>query len=177
MERVSSIIVRIMSLFAGVGLVLMMLQVNADVVGRYLFTVPVPLTMELVTFYYMPLVAFLPLMALERSPGGLIHVEFFYDFMPVWLRRWIFVFAMAAGAVYCAFAAHAAWGPAVSAFATGSYVGSIYTIASWPTRFVPVVGFALLAVAYAAKFVAGLKGDAEDPVSLAAYADLGQDDA
>src|SRR5690606_4887540 len=94
MERLSSAIVRVMTLFAGVGLVLMMLQVNADVAGRYLFTMPVPLTMELVTYYYMTLVAFLPLMALERKPGGLIHDELFYGFMPTGLRRWVFTFAM-----------------------------------------------------------------------------------
>lgn len=177
MERLSSAIVRVMTLFAGVGLVLMMLQVNADVAGRYLFTRPVPLTMELVTYYYMTLVAFLPLMALERKPGGLIHVELFYGFMPAWLRRWVFTFAMAAGAVYCGFATYSAWNPAMTAFAAGSYVGSIYTVASWPTRFVPVIGFALLTVAYAAKFVAGVRGYAEDTISPAARAELEQDDA
>lgn len=176
MERLSSAIVRVMTLLAGVGLVLMMLQVNADVAGRYLFTAPVPLTMELVTYYFMTLVAFLPLMALERRPGGLIHVELFYGFMPAGLRRWVFVFAMAAGAVYCGFAAWSAWHPATTAFAAGSYVGSIYTIPSWPTRFVPVVGFALLCVASVAKFFAGIRGDAEALASPAAHADLGQDD-
>lgn len=177
MERLANFIVRIMTLFAGVGLVLMMLQVNADVIGRYLFTMPVPLTMELVTYYYMTLVAFLPLMALERRPGGMIHVELFYGQMPAWLRRWVFVFAMAAGTVYCAFAAHAAWGPAVNAFAAGSYVGSIYTIASWPTRFVPVIGLALLAVAYAVRFVVAIRDGAGADVAPTVHADFGQDDA
>jgi TRAP-type C4-dicarboxylate transport system permease small subunit len=175
MERLGNLLVRVVTLLAGVGLVLMMLQVNADVLGRYLFTMPVPLTMELVTYYYMTLVGFLPLMALERRPGGMIHVELFYGAMPAGLRRWVFVFAMAAGAVYCGYAAYAAWEPAMKAFSAGSYVGSIYTIASWPTRFAPVVGLALLAVAYAAKCLAGIRdgGSADTPAALDG---LAQDD-
>lgn len=155
--------IRALDVVAGIGLILMMLQVTADVIGRYLFTMPVPLTMEMVSFYYMTLVAFLPLLALERKPGGMIHVELFYDWMPEGLRRWAFSLAMLLGALYCGIAAYAAWWPAVGAYATGSYVGSIYTIASWPTRFLPAIGFGLLALVYLAKLFAGLRGDVDDP--------------
>lgn len=142
---------RLAVLVGAVGLILMMLQVTADVVGKYLFHAPVPLTMEMVSFYYMSAVVFLPLLTLERRGSSLVHVELVYDRLPRRLRTVLLPLALLLSALYCASASWAALQPALVAMQRGTYAGSTFIIAVWPTRFFPVVGFALIAVALVAK--------------------------
>lgn len=136
-------------IFMGIGalaLVAMMLHVTADVFFRYLFNSPVPLTMEMVSYYYMTAVAFLPLFALERKGSSLVHVELVYDLLSLRVRRVLFPAALLLSAVFCASAAYAAWKPAVKAMQAGTYAGSILIVSIWQSRFLPVIGFGLLAV-------------------------------
>lgn len=167
MDRLSSSLSRFLTFIGGVALVAMMLQVNIDVVGKYFFNWPVPLTMEMVSYYYMAAVTLLPLAALERKGSSLVHVELVYDYMPGWLRRIVFPAALLLSAVYCACAGYAAWNPAMSAYEAGSYAGSIVTIVIWPTRFFPVIGFGLLALVLTLKAIghvrSGLTENGERP--------------
>jgi TRAP-type C4-dicarboxylate transport system permease small subunit len=123
----------------------MMLHVNIDVIGKYLFNMPAPATLEMVSYYYMAAVAALPLAALERK-GSLVYVELFYSMMPAWLKRGVLPFALTTATLYCGAAAYAAWEPAINAYRVGAYVGSSVTVSTWPTRFIPVIGFGLLAI-------------------------------
>src|SRR5690606_39539995 len=50
---------RWMIFVGGACLVAMMLHVSIDVISKYVFNHPVPLTMEMVSYYYMTAVAFL----------------------------------------------------------------------------------------------------------------------
>lgn len=144
---------RILIFFGGIGLVAMMLHVTADVIGKYLFNMPVPLTMEMVSYYYMVAVAALPLAALERKSSSLVHVELVYGQMPVMLRRIVLPVALALAAAYCFSVSYAAWKPAMSAFNVGAYAGSTVTVVTWPTRFFPLIGFGALALVLALKVV------------------------
>ncbi len=137
---------RILLFVGAVGLILMMLHVSIDVVSKYIFNYPVPLTMEMVSYYYMTAVAFLPLAALERPGSSLVHVEIVYAHMVHRIRRVVYPAALLLAAIYCACGAFAAWKPALSALRVGSYAGSIIVIPTWPSRFLPVAGFAFLAI-------------------------------
>lgn len=144
---------RLLIFIGSIALLAMMLQVTADVIGRYVFNMPVPLTMELVSYYYMVAVAMLPLAALERKGSNLVHVELVYVRMPARLRRVILPVALALSALYCFSAGYAAWKPAISAFEVGAYAGSSTTTAIWPTRFFPVIGFGVLALVLTMKTI------------------------
>ena len=144
---------RWMVFVGGACLVAMMLHVSIDVISKYVFNHPVPLTMEMVSYYYMTAVAFLPLAALERKGASLVHVELVYGKMSRRLRTVVLPMALLASAAYCACAGYAAWKPAVRAMRTGTYAGSDIIVSIWPTRFLPVVGFALLALVLLAKAV------------------------
>lgn len=136
-------------LFIGVGalaLLAMMLHVTADVVFKYVLHSPVPLTMEMVTYYYMAAVVFLPLFSLERKGANLVHVELVYGMLSRRVRRVMLPAALLLAALFCACAGYAAWKPAMQAFKAGTYAGSLVVVPIWPTRFLPVVGFALLAI-------------------------------
>lgn len=136
-------------IFIGIGalaLVAMMLHVTADVIFKYMFNSPIPLTMEMVTYYYMAAVAFLPLFALERKGASLVHVELVYSLLSLRVRSVLLPAALLLSAIFCACAAYAAWKPAVKAMQAGTYAGSIFIISIWQARFLPVIGFGLLAV-------------------------------
>lgn len=137
---------RVLLFVGAVGLIMMMLHVSVDVVSKYVFNYPVPLTMEMVSYYYMTAVAFLPLAALERPGSSLVHVEIVYGHIKHRIRRVVYPAAVLLAGTYCACAAYAAWKPAMSAFRAGSYAGSTIIIATWPSRFLPVAGFAFLAI-------------------------------
>ncbi|MHA3905028.1 TRAP transporter small permease [Castellaniella sp. WN] len=137
----------------GLALVAMMLHVSFDVIGKFVFNTPLPLTMEMATYYYMTAVVFLPLAALERHGSSLVHVELFYDRLSRRARTVVLPLALSLAAVYCACAGWAAWKPALRAMRSGTYAGSELIVSIWPTRFLPVVGFALLALALLLKTV------------------------
>lgn len=67
-------------------IVLMMLHVAADVVGRYFFNAPLPGTITVVAHYYMVVVVFLGLGVAERQNSH-IAVEIVADLLPAIVRR------------------------------------------------------------------------------------------
>ncbi len=73
--------------FAGVFCVLlMMLNVTADVVGRYLLGQPVPGTITIVSSYYMVALTFIPLIVAERRNAH-VAVDVLFASFPRWLQR------------------------------------------------------------------------------------------
>lgn len=141
----------------GAAIVVMMLHICADVVLKYTIGVPVPATLEMVSYYYMSAAIFLPFAALERD-GSLVFVEILYDHFGARTRTLFHVLGLSLSVVYCVFLAYAAWSPALRAFSVGSYAGTLTQVSIWPTRFLPVVGFGLLAAMMLAKIVAILGG-------------------
>tara|TARA_Y100000815_G_scaffold266202_1_gene284138 strand:+ start:205 stop:714 length:510 start_codon:yes stop_codon:yes gene_type:complete len=160
MLRAIRLLARAFAFGGALGLVAMMLHVNVDVVGKALFDMPAPATLEVVSYYYMAAVAMLPLAAMERK-GGLVHVDLLYQHLPDGVRRGLLVATLALSAMYCAGISWAAWEPAVKAWRVGAYTGTTVTVATWPTRFLPVAGFALIAVMLLAQAVAVILGRAD----------------
>ena len=66
---------------AGIAMILMMLQIGADIAGKYLFNAPVIATLEIVSWYYMVAVVFLPLGYIQRHRKHL-QVELFTRKLP-----------------------------------------------------------------------------------------------
>lgn len=79
--RALSFLTRSASLIGAICVVLMMLHVTADVLGRYLFNAPVPGTIVVVANYYMVIVVFIALGVAEEKRAH-ISVEFLTDMMP-----------------------------------------------------------------------------------------------
>lgn len=148
---------RIPLILGGLCLLAMMLQVTLDVAGKYLFSAPVPVTAEMVTYYYMVGVAMFPLYALERG-SSLVHVELVYAHLPRALKYLTRLFSLILAAAYCFAVAYAAVKPAMQAFSAGTYSGTLYTVITWPTRFFPIAGFSLLGVVLTIKTLAILTG-------------------
>ncbi len=79
--RLLSSLARVSSLIGTICVILMMLHVTADVIGRYLFNAPLPGTIVVVANYYMVVLVFFAIGVAEEQRAH-ISVEFVTDLMP-----------------------------------------------------------------------------------------------
>lgn len=76
MDRLLGRLVKLMAMAAALAMLLMMTQVTLDVFLRWLFGRPIPGTLEIVTYFYMVAVIFLPLGLVTYSRDHIV-VELF----------------------------------------------------------------------------------------------------
>ena len=129
-------------LVGGVALMLMMVHVTADVVGKFVFNRPIPMTLEMVSNYYMVAVVFLPFAAVERSSGN-IHVELIYAHLPRLAKRLLdaVTYVLFAGLFW--FLTTGTWAVAMKKFKVGEFIMGSYPVPIWPTRFLVPLGCGL----------------------------------
>lgn len=90
--RALSYLVKSASLVGTICVVLMMLHVTADVVGRYLFNAPLPGTIVVVANYYMIIIVFIAIGVAEEQRSH-ISVDVFTDLLPERPRNMLSIFA------------------------------------------------------------------------------------
>lgn len=141
--RFTDRIAQFLALLAAVGVLAMMLHVGADVIWRTLSGRPLPATVEIVSRYYMVIIAFLPVALVERQ-NAMISVELIDAAMGPTARRLSNIaVALLALAIY-AVMVRTTWTTAMQNFHTGTFVVALNSkIQVWPTYFIPPVGFAL----------------------------------
>lgn len=141
-----------MTLFAGIAVAIMMVQVTIDAVLRYVFNAPLQGTITFVSHYYMLFVVFLPLAAPEWKSGHIsvdIVTNQFSDRVNAHLARWTHLYG---AAIYAAIT-YASWGEAVSKFNTSAKViDSNLSIPIWPGYFVLPIGCGLMTMVLLFKF-------------------------
>jgi TRAP-type C4-dicarboxylate transport system permease small subunit len=130
---------------------------------RHVASAPPPATVEIVSYYYMVMIAFLPLAWAERR-GDMITVEVFQHLMPRALKRWVDVLvALITFAAYVALT-WTTWLVATREFTSRSFVISLsVALPIWPGYFVLPVAFALAAAVALYRAVKVVAGD--DPVA------------
>lgn len=69
LDRLAAIAANIAMLAACIAVVLMMLHVTADAIGKYMLSRPMYATQETVQFYYMVALVFLPIAYIARGEG------------------------------------------------------------------------------------------------------------
>lgn len=137
---------RIASLLGTISIVLMMLHVTADVVGRYVFNAPLTGTIVIVGHYYMIIVVFIALGVAEEKNAH-ISVEFLTDMMPSTVQGWLSVFSGALTVVVFALLAYSGFLEALKKTESGASMeqGSSL-IAIWPSYWAIPIGAALFAL-------------------------------
>jgi TRAP-type C4-dicarboxylate transport system permease small subunit len=151
--RLSERTAQFLALVGATGVLLMMLHVGADVATRNIFGRPIPATNEIVSRYYMVLIAFLPLAWVEQR-RGMVSVEVIDGVLgPTGRRISDLLVALFACVVYVVLV-YTTWGIAIRSFRTGSSVIVLnFLLPVWPTYFLPPVGFALAAAITAVRAV------------------------
>jgi TRAP-type C4-dicarboxylate transport system permease small subunit len=127
---------------AGLALVLLAVHVSLDALGKYLLSLPIPATLEIVAYYYMPAVAMLPLAHVE-SRGGHVSLTMVYDRVPRLVQK---AFSMVGGLLSLTFLsllAFLAGREALRKVEIGEYMFGEYPILLWPGRIVFTIGLVL----------------------------------
>jgi TRAP-type C4-dicarboxylate transport system permease small subunit len=136
----------LLAFIAGVCLVLMMLQVVADVVMKYLLDSPIEGSLEIVSFYYMVAVVFLPLAMVELRREH-ITVDLVVQLLPRRAQGWVYAAGCLVSAGFFAILAWQTYLDALRATRINEVMmGSIY-VTIWPSRWALPVGFAMIMAA------------------------------
>lgn len=134
---------KLLMLVAGIAVVLMMAQVSLDVAGKFLFNKPIPVTLEMVSNYYMVAVVFLPFAAVEMI-GGNIQVDLLYSHLTRVMRRCLDILAGVLGCGLFWFLTTSSWTVAMKKFHVGEFIMGSYSISIWQSRFLVPIGCGLI---------------------------------
>lgn len=142
----------------GVGLILMMLHIAAEVVARYVFNSPLHGTVEIVSAYYMVAVVFLPLAMIERANGHII-VELLSQHFPRRIQAILIGVVALISALYFAAFTWQTWSDALVKYAVGEQALGTVAVTVWPTRFYLPIGCGLITLVLVYKAFRLFAGD------------------
>ncbi|GGM16632.1 hypothetical protein GCM10011534_43190 [Pseudooceanicola nanhaiensis] len=146
LDRILSGISTVTGVIAGICLMLMLALIMADVSAKYLFHMPITGTLEIVSYYFMPIAVYLALPYVERS-GEHISVPLVTDLLPVLVRHILSILVALFSAAYLLVVAWACGEKAAALMRTGEEVGLIYfDLIIWPPRWLVPIAFVLMAI-------------------------------
>ena len=130
----------------GLSLVLMMLHVVADVIGKYVFNAPVRGTLEIVAAYYMVMAVFLPLGYVTRREQHIVIEMFTSRLKP----RALACLKVAVGTLTFIYLAVFTWKTGEDALER-TIDGEVwqsagFSVLIWPSRWTLVLGCGLMAL-------------------------------
>lgn len=153
-----------LALVGALAIIAMLVHVTVYVVMRLVLASPVPATVEIVSRYYMVLIAFLPLAWAERR-GDMITITIFENAFPPSGRRFVAIFVALVTVAAYALLTYTTWLVAMREFGAGSFVISLnVALPTWPGYFALPAGFGLAVVvsAYRAAMLLARPGDTPD---------------
>lgn len=160
LDRLADRLSQVLALVGALGLLALLLHVSAEVIGRNLFRSPIPGTNQIVSHYYMVLIAFLPLAWVERS-RAMISVELLDGLLPASVRRFSDALTALFACLIYAVIAWVTWADFVKNFNVGSFVDVLgIRLPIWPSYALPPVGFALAALVTGYRAIRGAGGQA-----------------
>ncbi len=147
LSKLASSVSRVLALIGAFAVVVMMMHICLDVVLRGIFRITIPVTIEMVSRYYMVGLSFLPLAWLERQ-RQMISVELIeFALSPMLMRISDVIVCLLTAACYSALA-WTTWEVAFKNFSRGTYVElATFKMAVWHSYFLPPIGFTLASLA------------------------------
>lgn len=124
----------------------MMLHIVVNAVMRTWFRAPIDNTLETVTYWYLPLVAFLGFVAAGRR-GEHIAADLIYEMLPRVTRRFVLAVLLVASSLLCLAFAWFGLGEALHAKSIGKTAG-VSSLVAWPTYFLVPIAFGLLSLQF-----------------------------
>ena len=144
-------------LLACLAVILMMIHVTAEAIGKYVFHVPMPATQETVQFYYMVALVFLPIAYIARGEGH-ICVELFTQNLKPPARARLDVFVGILTLIWVLLIAWYAGEEAVTTTLDGELqeTGNGYLIV-WPGRWFIPTGCAVMGMSVALQLLKDIR--------------------
>lgn len=144
--RAMAMVARLMTAMAGVGIVIMLVLVTADVVMRAVFNVAIPGTDTIVASYLMVATIFLPLALLEVLDEN-IAVDVLRDAVPDAIKDIFDIIAHLLGAGYYALLGWLYWHVALDAYEVKEFITGSWDVPIWPARIFMPLGLSVAALA------------------------------
>ncbi len=152
---------RLQLALAAFAVLAILLAISLDVVLRTTLSAPLTGTMEVVSFYCMIPVVFLPIMILEVR-GEHIDTDLFYRFFPVAAKRLsVIVSGLLSIGIY-GLLAYITYEQALSSTSRGEVAMGVNLMPIWPVRWILPLAFASSTIAALALTIRNLKGVAQD---------------
>ena len=130
LDRTSSALL----LVGGVAATLMMLQIGADIIGKYVFNKPIPATLEIVAWYYMIATIYLPIAYVQFHRKHLT-VELFTRNLPPRKMAWVEGITSVLSLIYVGILFVLALQSAIHETALGEAQDATYfDLPVWPSR-------------------------------------------
>jgi TRAP-type C4-dicarboxylate transport system permease small subunit len=144
----------------------MMIHIVLDVVLKYAFNRPLPMTVEMVAHYYMVAVVFLPMPLVELRNAG-VSVDLFYRMFGQHARRGIMLLAYLGQIAFFGILAYQSGLDALEAMKARKFVYLDFRLDTWPAAFFLPAGFALATLVSMLRFVqVTVRSDWEHVVEL-----------
>lgn len=124
----------------------MMLHITANALTRTLFQQPLPNTLEIVQYWYVPTVAFLGFIA-AQSRGEHVAADLAYRALPAITKPFVLAAVLVLSSAVSAGFAWYGWGEALHAMDIGKTAG-VSTVISWPTYFLVPLAFGSLTLQF-----------------------------
>lgn len=156
--RVISWLVTASTVVGAVALVIMMVQIVADVLLKNLFGYPIPTTSVLVANYYMVAIAYLPIALCEKLDRH-ISVEVVFQYFSKRFSHWLLCFIWLASTIVASGITWKLWSEAVRKYEVSAFVvEQSYSVPVWPGTFTLPFGFGLFALVASYRFLIGVTG-------------------
>lgn len=123
--------------------VLLMLVVSADAVGRYVFASPLPWAFELISYYLLIVVTYGALSSTFQR-GDHIHLDLIKRLFPKRLSAWLEVVYSLLAAVVFSLIAYGAWHELVESYLAKEFLPGYIIWPAWLAYLPIVIGAALL---------------------------------
>ena len=142
-ERILHKLSTLLAVLGSVALILMMLQMVADVAMRYLFNSPIQGNLQVVSEYNMVGVVFLPLAMVEWRHEH-ITVDLLIQLFPATLRTIVYVLGYLIASIFFGLLAYQTLLDAVHSYQIGEIMMGTIQIIIWPAKFLVPIGFATI---------------------------------
>ncbi|MCR1786269.1 TRAP transporter small permease [Nocardioides carbamazepini] len=142
----------------------MMVHVTANALMRTFANDPLPNTLEITQYWYLPIIAFLGFIA-AQARGQHIAADLIYERFPEATKRYVLAVLSVLAAVVCLGFAWFGWGEAVHAKDIGKTAG-VSNLVAWPPYFLVPLCFGILFVQFLYAAVRAIvKGDDQHVVT------------
>lgn len=153
MLRTANWVVSMLAVIAGFAIALMMVHISVDVALRYTTGAGLPGTLTIVSYYYMVMVAFIPL-AYAEIKGAHIQMEILTDLLPnsgrIWVRGWLLL----PTAITTGVLAWRGFDEALKQFSAGAIrIQGSTSIPIWPSYFALPIGVGMMTLIVLIKFI------------------------
>lgn len=152
-----------------------MLHTAANAILRTFANEPIPETLAIVQYWYLPIVAFLGFIVAQYR-GQHIATDLVYQMLPNAVRPYVLAFVMGACSLLSLGFTWFSWPEAQHAMEIHKTAG-VSDVPSWPTYYLPVLAFAGLTVLFAVAAVRSVTRPAEGRLSAEAEEALHQESA